>query len=104
MYTQSNVKVVINGIEITSSVGSDIKILRDNGVTTVAGHRFTDQVINISVRGDLGSLSCNHANTIQVFGEVGTVNNISGNVVCMSGAEVVNNVSGSVKIINSESK
>lgn len=99
----------INGIEV--SFGRKVRI--ENGRVTVDGEDVTPEgkVIKIEIQGNVGSLMVDSCDTVQVAGDVGslevkagdvTCRDVSGSVSTMAGGVNCNNVGGSVRTMSGD--
>ncbi len=86
--------IQLNFVTITG--GRNITVL--GGKVVIDGKDVTTdgKVINISVTGDLGTLSADYAEKIEVTGAFGSVKTMSGSVTCESVNGSVNTMSGNV--------
>lgn len=99
----------INGIEV--SFGRKVRI--ENGRVKVDGEDVTPEgkVIKIEIQGNVDSLMVDSCDTVQVAGDVGslevkagdvTCRDVSGSVSTMAGDVNCNNVGGSVRTMSGD--
>lgn len=99
----------INGIEV--SFGRKVRI--ENGRVKVDGEDVTPEgkVIKIEIQGNVDSLMVDSCDTVQVAGDVGslevkagdvTCRDVSGSVSTMAGEVNCNNVGGSVRTMSGD--
>lgn len=99
----------INGIEV--SFGRKVRI--ENGRVKVDGEDVTPEgkVIKIEIQGNVDSLMVDRCDTVQVAGDVGslevkagdvTCRDVSGSVSTMAGDVNCNNVGGSVRTMSGD--
>jgi DUF4097 and DUF4098 domain-containing protein YvlB len=89
-------KITING---KTYVGENISVV--NGVVKINGKHveITDKIINISVDGDLDTLSVDNAEQITINGDCGTIESGSGNVKANNIYGDVETASGKVEVV-----
>ncbi len=88
----------MNSININGSSFSGNSIKINNGKIFIDGVDKTPDAkdINITVTGNIDSLSCDNANKIDVTGDAGSIKTMSGDVFCGG------NVSGNVQTMSGD--
>ena len=97
--------ITINGTTYTAANSITIK----NGKITLDGKDATPgdaKHIVIAVNGNINQIQADHVNSFQIYGEVGSIDTVSGDVKCGNVANFVNTVSGDIDcdVVNGNAK
>jgi hypothetical protein len=91
--------IIINGKQIISNSGN---ISISNGKVIIDGVEQTDdsKTINVVINGNINNLDIDYASSIEVNGDVNTVNSKNGNIVCGNVTSNVESKNGNIKCGN----